>query len=83
MDSPWSPNLTIKDKVLGARDARGACRYIEFGNLPFPNDIKDYHRAKMAEREKIEGKKADYHTTVRDLWCLSKGKVVGLPPFDK
>jgi methylaspartate mutase epsilon subunit len=83
MDSPWSPNLNIKDKVLGLRDIYGACRYLEFGNLPFSNDIKDFHRAKVAEREKKEGKKADFHTTVRDLWTLSKGKIVGLPPYDK
>ncbi len=83
LDSPWSPNITVKDKVLGVRDAHGACRYLEFGNLPFPNDIKDFHRQKIAEREKLEGKKADYHTAVRDLWSLSKGKIVGLPPYDK
>ena len=83
MDSPWSPNLNIKDKVLGVRDAYGACRYLEFGNLPFDKDIKDFHRAKVAEREKKEGRKADFHTTVRDLWTLSKGKIVGLPPYDK
>lgn len=83
MDSPWSPNLTVKDQVLGVRDARGACRYLEFGNLPFSEDIKDFHRRKVAEREKLEGKKADYHTTVKDLWSLSKGKIVGLPPYDQ
>ncbi|MFC2070790.1 hypothetical protein ACFLTB_06445, partial [Chloroflexota bacterium] len=33
LDSPWSPNITVKDDVLGVRDARGACRYLEFGNL--------------------------------------------------
>jgi methylaspartate mutase epsilon subunit len=75
--------VTIKDKVLGVRDANGACRYLEFGNLPFSGDIKDFHRQKIAEREKKEGKKADFHTTVRDLWTLSKGKIVGLPPYDK
>ncbi len=83
MDSPWSPNVNVKDKVLGVRDARGACRYLEFGNLPLPNEIKEFHREKIAERERLEGKKADYHTTVRDLWGLSKGKIVGLPPYDK
>jgi methylaspartate mutase epsilon subunit len=83
LDSPWSPNITVKDKVLGVRDAHGACRYLEFGNLPFPNEIKEFHRQKIAERERLEGKKADYHTAVRDLWSLSKGKIVGLPPYDK
>ncbi len=83
LDSPWSPNITIKDEVLGVRDARGACRYLEFGNLPIPEEIKDFHREKIAEREKIEGKKVDYYTTVRDLWGLSRGKMVGLPPYDQ
>ncbi len=83
LDSPWSPNITIKDEVLGVRDARGACRYLEFGNLPIPEDIKEFHREKIAERERIEGKKVDYYTAVRDLWSLSKGKMVGLPPYDQ
>jgi methylaspartate mutase epsilon subunit len=83
LDSPWSPNINVKDKVLGVRDAHGACRYLEFGNLPIPDEIKDFHREKIAEREKLEGKKADYQTAVKDLWSLSKGKIVGLPPYDK
>ena len=83
LDSPWSPNVNVKDQVLGVRDARGACRYLEFGNLPIPDDIKEFHREKIAEREKLEGKKADYHMAVKDLWSLSKGKMVGLPPYDQ
>ncbi len=83
LDSPWSPNITVKDKVLGVRDAHGACRYLEFGNLPFSKQIKEFHLGKIAEREKLEGKKADYHTAVRDLWSFSKGKIVGIPPYDK
>ena len=81
LDSPWSSNIHVKDNVLGVRDARGACRYLEFGNLPIPEEIKEFHREKVAEREKVEGKKVDYHTAVRDLWCFSKGKIVGLPPY--
>lgn len=83
LDSPWSSNMNVKDNVLGVRDIHGACRYLEFGNLPFPNEVKDFHREKVAEREKKEGKKVDYHTAVRDLFCFSKGKIVGLPPYDK
>ncbi len=83
LDSPWSPNVNVKDQVLGVRDAKGACRYLEFGNLPIPEEIKEFHRGKVAEREKLEGKKVDYHATVRDLWSLSKGKIVGIPPYDQ
>ena len=83
LDSPWSPNVNVKDEVLGVRDAKGACRYLEFGNLPIPDEIKEFHRQKISEREKLEGKKADYHMAVKDLWSLSKGKIVGLPPYDQ
>jgi methylaspartate mutase epsilon subunit len=83
LDSTWSSNLNVKDKVLGIRDARGACRYMEFGNLPIPPEIKDFHREMVAEREKIEGKKLDYNTAVHDLWCFSKGKIVGLKPYNQ
>jgi methylaspartate mutase epsilon subunit len=83
LDSPWCPNITVKDKVLGIRDARGACRYLEFGNLPIPEEIKDFHRQKIAEREALEGKKADYYTAVQDLWSFSQGHLVGIPPYDK
>jgi methylaspartate mutase epsilon subunit len=83
LDSPFSTNIHIKDEVLGVRDVRGACRYLDFGNLPLSKDIKEFHRQKVAEREKIEGKKVDYHTAVKDLWAFSKGKIVGLPPYTK
>jgi len=81
LDSPWSSNLNVHDEVLGFKDIHGACRYLDFGNLPFSEAIKDFHRAKKAEREKFEGKKVDYQTAVRDLWAFSKGKSVGLPPY--
>jgi methylaspartate mutase epsilon subunit len=83
LDSTWSSNMNVKDRVLGVRDARGACRYLDFGNLPFSKEIKDFHREKVAEREKAEGKKIDYHAMVRDLWAFSKGKIVGIPPYNR
>ena len=79
IDSPFSPNINIKGDVLGVRDIRGACRYLEFGNLPIPDEIKEFHREKIAERERAEGRKIDYHAAVEDLWALSKGRIVGVP----
>lgn len=79
IDSPFSPNINIKDKVLGIKDLTGACRYLEFGNLPIPDEIKEFHRQKIAERERAEGRKLDYQVAVEDLWALSKGRIVGVP----
>ena len=79
LDSPFCPNVNVKDKVLGVRDIKGACRYVEFGNLPLPKEVKEFHREKIREREKAEGRKMDYMVAVEDLWAFSKGKMLGKP----
>ena len=76
MDSPLASNVHILGKVLGARDMKGACRYLDFGNLPIPKEAKEFHREKIAERERIQGKKLDYHTVIEELWSLSKGHLL-------
>ena len=79
LDSPFCPNVNVQDKVLGVRDVKGACRYVEFGNLPLPKEVKEFHREKIREREKAEGRKMDYMVAVEDLWAFSKGKMLGQP----
>ena len=69
----------VKDLVIGVKDVRGAVRYKEFGNLPFSEEVKDFHRRKVAEREKADGTRADYEMTVRDFWSFSKGQLIGKP----
>ncbi|MCL4181901.1 MAG: hypothetical protein KJ011_00445 [Burkholderiaceae bacterium] len=79
IDSSFSPNVQVKDQVIGVKDCRGAIRYAEFGNLPFSKEVKDFHRGKVAEREKADGTAADYEMTVRDFWAFSKGQLIGKP----
>jgi len=80
LDSPMSINIHAQDKVLGIRDRNGACRYLEFGNLPIPEEIKDFHRQKVAEREAAEGRTLDYYAGHRDFWAISKGRLKGFRP---
>ena len=77
LDIPFCPNNHLKGNVLGVRDINGACRYLDFGNLPIPQEAKDFHREKVAEREKAEGRKMDYRAIVEDLWAFSKGHIKG------
>ena len=79
LDSPFCPNVNVQDKVLGVKDRRGACRYAEFGNLPIPDEAKKFHRERLADREKAEGRKMDYYVAVEDLWAFSKGKLIDVP----
>jgi len=77
LDSPFGPNIHVRDEVLGVKDNQGACRYLDFGNLPLPEGIKDFHRAKIAERETAEGRKMDYQAVIDDFWAFSRGKLIG------
>jgi methylaspartate mutase epsilon subunit len=79
IDSSFSPNRTVKDLVLGVKDRRGAVRYSEFGNLPLPEEVKEFHREKLTERAKAEERKMDYVVTVEDFWAFSKGRLIGKP----
>jgi methylaspartate mutase S subunit len=79
LDSPFCPNVHVRDEVLGVKDSKGACRYAEFGNLPIPEEAKKFHREKLAERERKEGRKMDYHVAVEDLWAFSQGRLIGMP----
>jgi methylaspartate mutase epsilon subunit len=76
MDTPFSSNIHTQGKVLGVRDIRGACRYLDFGNLPLPKEAKEYHQEKIAERERLQGKKLDYHTVVEEFWSFSKARLI-------
>lgn len=83
IDSSFSPNKQVRDEVIGVKDCSGAIRYKEFGHLPFPEEVKEFHRAKIAEREKAENRKMDYTVTIEDFWAFSKGKLLGMPPHTK
>jgi methylaspartate mutase epsilon subunit len=79
LDSCFSPNKQVRDKVMGIKDSKGAIRYLDFGNLPLPAEVKKFHREKVAEREKTEGRKMDYEAFVQDFWAFSKGHLIGKP----
>jgi methylaspartate mutase epsilon subunit len=77
LDSCFSPNKQVRDLVIGIKDIHGAIRWKEFGNLPLPEEVKKFHRAKVSEREKAEGRKMDYDVLIQDFWAFSKGQLIG------
>jgi methylaspartate mutase epsilon subunit len=79
IDNPFCPNMHLKGKALGIRDYNGLCRYLDFGNLPLPSEVKEFHRQKVAERAEKEGRKMDYDVLIQDLWAFSEGHIKGLP----
>ncbi|MDR2606338.1 MAG: methylaspartate mutase subunit S [Oscillospiraceae bacterium] len=81
LDSPFSINVNVKDLCLGARDLRGACRYIEYGNLPIPAEVREYNDEKIRERERTEGRKLGYKNSISDFWTLSHGHLIDPPEW--
>jgi len=76
LDYPFATNVASPCKVMCIKDSDGAIRYLNHGNLPFTKEILEFHRDKIAAREKAKGKKLDYETLVSDLLAVSKGFLV-------
>jgi len=69
IDVPFSPNKCNMGKVIPARDSSGAVRILEIGHLPFPKDLVSFHKAKIAERKRLEkrGSKDDFEMVIHDI----------------
>jgi methylaspartate mutase epsilon subunit len=58
-------------------------RYLSHGNLPFTKEILEFHKEKIAEREKAQGKKVDYDTVVSDIVAMSRGSLLLNPDWQE
>jgi len=71
LDTIFSPWRHLKGNVLLVRDSCGAIRYLDHGNIPLPPEVANYHKEKIAEREKAEGIKADLDMVIKDVTYCS------------
>jgi methylaspartate mutase epsilon subunit len=67
IDIPFSPSNYNRGEVMCVRDVDGAIRYAQFGNLPFSNEIKDFHKEKIEERKTKQRKSSLYQMIEEDL----------------
>jgi len=72
LDIPWAPNQYVAGRVIPVRDASGAVRYLDHADLPFGPEVLEYHREKLREREKRDGRKVDYGAAIFDITEISK-----------
>ena len=79
LDIPFAPSRYNAGKMLPARDNDGAIRILDMGALPFTDDIKAFHRAKIEERAKAEKRNATFQMVIDDVYAISKGRLVGRP----
>ena len=50
VDIPFSPNLHVKGNVLPVRDAAGAVRFLDYGQLPIPAEARKMEAERLALR---------------------------------
>ena len=79
IDVPFAPSRYNAGKILTARDNEGAIRFFDTGNLPFNQDLLDFHKQKIDERAKREGRTATFQMVIDDVYAISKGHLVGRP----
>jgi len=79
LDVPFAPSRYNAGRLLPARDSQGAVRLLDVGNLPFTEDIKDYHRQKLEERGRQEGRQPSFQMVIDDIYAIGKGMLVGRP----
>ena len=75
LDCNFSPWNHYKGKVLLVRDKEGALRYLDRGNIPLPEEVVEYHREKIRERELAEHKKAGLEMVIRDVYQISNASM--------
>ena len=76
LDQAFASTRYAQGKVMAARDNEGAMRYLDHGNLPFSKEIVEFHKQKLAEREKAQGRPIDYKNVVDDLLAIGRGPLV-------
>ncbi|MFC1942733.1 methylaspartate mutase subunit E [Chloroflexota bacterium] len=76
LDMPFSGARGAAHLVLGVRDAQGAQRFLNHGNLPFSKEIVDFHKEKIAERARKQNREISYDAVIKDLVSVSEGQLV-------
>ena len=81
LDVPFAPCRANAGLMLPCRDNSGAVRILNTGNLPFTQDLKDYHATKIYERALAEKRKASFQMVIDDVYAIGKGFLVGRPKY--
>ena len=79
MDIPFGPSKYNAGKMMPVRDNLGCVRYLEFGNVPFTEELKNFNRERLQERAKFEGRDISFQMVIDDIFAVGKGRLIGRP----
>jgi methylaspartate mutase epsilon subunit len=67
LDEPAAPSRVAHGDILVVRDLHGAVRFLDYGNVPIPEEARVMEREKLAERAARKGSELGYDDIVVDL----------------
>jgi methylaspartate mutase epsilon subunit len=79
IDVPFAPSVHNRGKILPMRDNEGCIRIFNRGSLPLDPDLVTWHRDRLQERARAEGRSVSFQMVTDDIYAISKGKLVGRP----
>ncbi len=79
IDVPFAPHRANLGLALPARDDRGMVRFLEPGNIPLPDDVREYHRERIEARMKAQGRDSehDYEMVLDDVRAVESLRLIG------
>jgi len=79
LDIPFAPSIYTRGRILPVRDNEGFVRILQKSQLPFTDDVLNYHREKIQERANAEQRKPSFQMVTDDIYAISKGYLIGRP----
>ena len=79
LDVPFAPSIHNKGKILPMRDNEGCIRIFSMGAIPFDEELSVFHRDRLEERARAEGRSVSFQMVTDDIYAISKGRLVGRP----
>jgi methylaspartate mutase epsilon subunit len=67
LDEPSAPSKIARGEVLVVRDSKNAVRFLDYGNVPIPEEARKMERSRLEERAARKGAKLGYDDIVADL----------------
>ncbi|MCX7029160.1 MAG: methylaspartate mutase subunit E [Spirochaetes bacterium] len=79
LDVPFAPSIHNRGRVLPMRDDEGCIRLFNTGALPLDPETAAFHRERLEQRSRTEGRKVSFQMVTDDIYAISKGRLVGRP----
>jgi methylaspartate mutase epsilon subunit len=79
LDVPFAPSVHNKGRILPMRDNEGCIRIFNPGAVALEPDVLAWHRERLAERARAEGRSVCFQMVTDDIYAVSKGRLVGRP----